>query len=156
MASAPQAVAPSDARLEGVAEARAVARISSDYLLRTVQLLMEAHGGNLLDALIFQAVCQANVAHLGDAILRSPDPPPDDQRRAVSILAIANGLGLPFETTRRHVNRMIADGRCRRASGGIIVPAQALASQQATAAAQKNLANLKRCLRELGKAGVGL
>ncbi len=57
--------APDDAALLGLAEARAVARISSDYLLRTIHLLKEAHGGNLLDALIFQAIAQANVAHDG-------------------------------------------------------------------------------------------
>lgn len=149
--------APGDGALRGVAEARAVARISSDYLLRTVQLLKEAHDGNLLDALIFQAIAQANVGHLqGPETLRSPDPPPDDQRRPVSILAIATGLGLPFETTRRHVNRMIDDGRCRRATGGVIVPASALASRRATTAAERNLANLKRCLRELARAGVAL
>lgn len=149
--------APDDAALLGLAEARAVARISSDYLLRTIHLLKEAHGGNLLDALIFQAIAQANVAHLhGPETLRWSHPPSDDQRRPVSILAIATGLGLPFETTRRHVNRMIDDGRCRRDTGGVIAPAAALASNRATTAAEKNLANLKRCLRELARAGVAL
>lgn len=159
--------APSDAsastpsHTHDLGEARAAARISADYLLRTIRLLMDAHDGNVLDALIFQAIAQANVAHLRPAVDAAagqalPGPPPDDQRRPVSILAVATGLGLPFETTRRHVKRMIADGRCARQGGGIIVPASALSSRRAGAAATANLANLRRCFRDLAKAGVDL
>ncbi|MGA0601425.1 hypothetical protein ACO2Q3_12045 [Caulobacter sp. KR2-114] len=148
-----------DAETEGRGEARAAARISMDYVLRTVRLLMELHDGSVLDALIFHSIVAANVGHLGrdgQAAWPAHEPPPDELRRPVSILSVATGLGLPFETVRRRVNRMIADGRCRRQSGGVIVPAFALAGRRGAGGADRNLANLRRCFRDLAKAGVNL
>ncbi|MBN8809175.1 MAG: hypothetical protein J0I47_13200 [Sphingomonas sp.] len=36
------------------------------------------------------------------------------------VLSVSSSLGLPFETTRRHVQSLIAMGLCRRIAGGIV------------------------------------
>lgn len=46
--------------------------------------------------------------------------PPEAMRRPVSISAIARALGLPYSTVRRHVEKMLADGRLVRSRGGLL------------------------------------
>jgi hypothetical protein len=138
---------------------RAVARVSSEYLLRVLRLLSDLQNGELLTVIIGLAIVAANTAHLIDAA----DPaaryagrqelPPDEVRRPVSVLALAGSLGLPFETTRRHVNKLVAAGRCRRVKGGVIVPASFLDNPPFLAAAETNVGyvlHFIRCLRRVG------
>ena len=139
---------------------RAVARLSSEYVLRALRLLTDIHGGDLLTAIIGQAIIAANTAHLVDGRSSEPprfagrsEPPPDELRRPVSVLAIAESLGLPFETTRRHVNKLIAAGTCKRVKGGVIVLASAIDRPRNNEAAERNLdyvLSFGRALRRLG------
>lgn len=81
--------------------------------------------GDFTDALILATLVQSNSA------LISADPAlqrryatlesvaPDSLRRPISINAIAGSLGLPFETVRRRIKRMIADGVAEAAPEGI-------------------------------------
>lgn len=140
------------------AGARAAVRLGADYVLRSLQMLSELADGELLPALISLAIVQANVAHLEqDPAFREVDQlPPDSARRPVSILALANGLGLPYETTRRHVEKMIASGRCARVKGGVIVPTAALDTDRHREMVVTNLANLRRLYRGLRRAGISL
>jgi hypothetical protein len=86
------------------------------------------------DALLVMAINQANILPLTrDPAARRrygdlASPAPDSERRAVSISAIADSLGLPFETARRHVHRLTARGACALENGGVIVPASFLSS----------------------------
>jgi len=138
--------------------ARVAVRLSADYMLRSLKMLGELSDGELLSALISLAIVQANVAHLEqDGGFRELDePPPDESRRPISILAIANSLGLPYETTRRHVEKMIAAGQCVRVRGGVIVPTVALTTPRHREFVLANLANLRRLYRSLRRAGVCL
>jgi hypothetical protein len=138
---------------------RAVGRLSTEYVLRALQLIAEIEGGDLVRAIIGQAIIAANTAHLerdrsGPAYAGRLDVPPDSARRPISVLALSQSLGLPFETTRRHVNKLIASGRCRRVTGGVIVPAEVLASMTATEAGEKNLEYVYHFLRGLRRVGV--
>jgi len=138
---------------------RAVARLSSEYVLRVLRLLGDLYGGDLLTAIIGQAIIAANTAHLVDGRSKEPryagtaEPPPDELRRPVSVLALAESLGLPFETTRRHVNKLIAAGACKRVKGGVIVLASAIEGPRNTEATEQNLdyvLSFGRALRRIG------
>lgn len=91
-------------------------------------------GLTAVDILLVLAINQANIAPLTrEAAARSAygglgAPAPDEERRPVSISAIAHSLGLPFETTRRHIRAMEARGVCTVSSRGVIVPASFLQS----------------------------
>jgi hypothetical protein len=149
--------APND--LTGV-NARLITRLSTDYVLRTLQLIAEHHGGDLVRGIIALTIVAANTGHLTprhDGTTAFPDMadlPPDEARRPISVLALSKSLGMPFETTRRHVNALIAAGFCRRVRGGVIVPAEIIASEANEAGIRANLANVRRFLHDLRRAGV--
>ena len=80
-------------------------------------------------------------------------PPPDEVRRPVSVSAIARSLGVPYETLRRHVWRLIEAGVCVRVEGGLIAPTTALETPAATRAMLANVRyvrNFVDILRALG------
>jgi hypothetical protein len=145
-----------DAGLKRAELTRAVARASTDYVLRALRLLTDLHNGEVITAIVCQAIIAANTAHLADQreAARGGAVPPDSVRKPVSILAIAGSLGLPFETTRRHVGKLIDAGVCQRVTGGVIVPAAALDNAANYAVAETNLANVQRFIRALRRAGL--
>lgn len=88
-----------------------------------------------LDALLVLAVNQANIAPL----TRDPEArraygdlehaAPDAVRRPASVNAIANSLGVPFETTRRRLKRLETDGVCAFVPhAGVVIPESFLTS----------------------------
>src|SRR6185312_7555256 len=102
------------------AVARAAFRLSIQYLLRSLWVSPEDRTeDNPLTRIVLYGIIAGNQGHLDDP--NSPSPysaldvaVPDELRRPVSTLAVANSLGLPYETTRRHVQKLIALGRCQR------------------------------------------
>lgn len=88
----------------------------------------------LLDCLLLSAIIDANVSRvLRDPALqatyaRLDTPQPDALRRPVSINAIAESLGLPFETVRRHVRQYVARGACAVTPQGVYVPGEVIGS----------------------------
>lgn len=104
----------------------AVLRASSGLILDQVRL---GRGPlDFTDAVILMAVTQANV----EPVLRDPalnrefaaydQPPPDELRRPISINAVAQSLGIPFETVRRRVTRLSRVGVYRTTPAGVFVP----------------------------------
>ena len=89
-----------------------------------------------LDSLLLLAVNQANIAPLR----RDPEarerygaletPASDDERRRVSISAIATSLGLPFETVRQRLRRLTERGAIAAGPDGVYVPAAFLTSER--------------------------
>lgn len=138
--------------------ARAAVRLGADYMLRSLRMLGELSGGQMLSGMISLAIVQANTGHLdgGGAYRDLSDLPPDGVRRPVSVLAIANSLGLPYETTRRHIDKMIQAGQVQRVDGGIIVPAAALDSARHRELLAAHLTSLRRLVRGLAAAGLDL
>jgi hypothetical protein len=140
--------------------ARVAVRLGGDYVLRSLRLQAELSGGQLMLGLVSLAITQANVAHLvGDEGRPYKDLealPPDEVRRPVSVLSVAQSLGLPYETTRRHVETLIRMGRCQRVRGGVIVPAAAFDTPRHRELLAVNLANLRRLYRGLRAVDVDL
>lgn len=127
---------------------RYLARLSTDYFLRMVSDLSGLFGGDLVLAVVFLAVNQSSVSYLalgrevkvfdGDGVV------PDDLRRPVTTLSIANSLNLPRETVRRHVNRLVDQGYCLRVSGSrVIIPAEVFRRHDIVAAVEANRRNLQ-------------
>ena len=97
-------------------------RLSNEYFLRSVRMLSELANGELVTAIVHRAISAGNVGYLdqnpeGDHYASMDSAPPDALRRPVSILAVAGTLGLPYETTRRHVQKLLKIGWCKRVKG---------------------------------------
>ncbi|HEY8617176.1 hypothetical protein [Phenylobacterium sp.] len=112
------------------------------------------------DALLVMAINQANILPLTrDPAARRrygdlASPAPDTERRPVSISAIADSLGLPFETARRHIHRLRARGACELEAGGVIVPAAFLSSPAYLASVMQVYGRLRSFHHELQALGV--
>lgn len=144
---------------EGV---RVAARLGSDYFLRSLSLLQGLGWGDLMTSLVCMAILQANVGHLdapggpGRQFADGDPRPPDDVRRPVSVLAVAANLGIPYETARRHVAKLIKAGLCVRVSGGVMMPAEAMDTPAHREVQRANVANLRRLYRNLAAAGLDM
>jgi len=139
---------------------RLAIRLSTEYILRSIDLMTKVVGGDLVKGLIFLAIVQANTQHmltdehLAQAYSEADEMPPDDNRRPVSVHALSVSLGIPYETTRRYVNKLLADGYCQRVRRGLVVPGDVLLRPEMVAALKRNFANLQRLTSGLRRSGV--
>ncbi len=107
------------------------------------------------DALLVLAINQANIAPLTrDPQARSlygglDSPAPDERRRPVSVSAVAASLRLPFETARRRVRKLEAQGVCVESGGGVIVPEAFLTAPVYLASVARGHEHLVRFYRSL-------
>jgi DNA-binding transcriptional ArsR family regulator len=137
---------------------RAVARLSTDYALRIIDLLT-AHIGDLLSGLIFLTVVRCNTEHLSDRERGLDGAEPrhfvaDALRRPVRMSAVSEMLGVPEETVRRHVAKLTKAGLCRRTPDGLIVPAETLARKPFTQLMVDNQVTTRRMFETLARFGV--
>jgi len=104
---------------------RALSLVCGDATLESIKATAAVFDHDYGLAVIYMALFQANFGWL----LHRPDPPgqteppplgqrilADDGLRPVSVHALAASLGLPYETTRRAVGRLIGQGFARRVS----------------------------------------
>lgn len=139
---------------------RLALRLSTEYMLRSIDLMTGVVGGDLVKGLIFIAVVQANTQHIANdevmsqAYSESGDSVPDDFRRPVSVHALSVSLGIPYETTRRYVNKLLSEGYCQRVRRGLVVPAEVLNKPEMVSALKRNFSNLQRLVGGLKRSGV--
>ena len=142
--------------------ARAVSRLSATYILRTLPIATAPFGGDILMTVVAWGILSANVEHIdhptqGDTSYQGLDTDvPHDLKRPVSILALAQSLGLPYETTRRHVNRLLEAGMCRKVGRAGVVFTASLDSTEATQTMLANVQNIRRLYRDLRRLGIQL
>ncbi len=142
------------------AVSRLAARLSTQYFLRMTEMVTEQAGGDLLTGLVIRAISAGNVGYLDQdpntfgQFASLEDIPPDDVRRPVSIAAVAGSLGLPYETARRHVGKLVKAGLCIRVRGGVIAPSVKMQGPWEHQAMLANMASLRRLFRALKRAGV--
>jgi DNA-binding Lrp family transcriptional regulator len=135
-----------------------LARLSYAFLLD--EMANGVAGLSPLDALLVLAINQANIAPLTrDRTARArygqlDAPAPDQERRPVSINAIAGSLGLPFETARRRIKGLAAAGVCAVSREGVVVPASFLASPAYLQSVLAGHERLRRFYVELKTAGL--
>lgn len=148
---------------EGDDVRRLAMRLSVGYFLRFIEILSDVSDRNLVQGIILLAIMGANVGALDTDPVASRQfaglaaIPPDTLRRPISVYALAASLGLPYETVRRHVHKMIAQGVCERVGDeGVIVPARVMEGGQMLKAVDRNFQNLKGLVRGLKRADIGI
>jgi hypothetical protein len=137
---------------------RAVARLASDYVLRVIELMMEALD-DLFGAVLIFEVFRGNVEHLSPEVrgregLAPGDFVPDRLRRPVRVSAVAERVGLPAETARRHVAQLVRRGIVSKVRGGLLLPSETLARPEIVGFMAENLTNLHRMFSGLSQLGV--
>ncbi len=95
-----------------MAHARVLTRPVIDFLLDEIALLTEGCDGDYVMAIVELSILQATrqIAAGGAA-----------SERTISVRAIGASLGLPYETCRRKVRALEANGRCRRVTANRLV-----------------------------------
>ncbi len=106
---------------------RVVARLVSDAIIDVVLRITYLHDFNIDKAFVFLSILQSNNrgdwTQDGDLSGKRSVVLRDECRRPVSMSALAEGLRLPRETTRRHVMSLIESGACaKRDRLGYVVP----------------------------------
>jgi len=142
-----------------VSHERLAARFAGEYQLRYAERLAQTVG-DLGRGLILMAIMQANA----EPLLADPEltrrhssadnPPPDDLLAPVPVLSVSTELGIPFETTRRNVHRLIRAGVVRRVRGGVIAPHDFLDLEASRAALTAHLSDLQRSYGSMARLGL--
>lgn len=135
---------------------RAVVRVGTRWFLDGLANVRAFGGGDILDGLIMLAITDANTRHLNSDDGRyggARDVPPDAVRRPVSVYVVARELGMSYETTRRHVQRLIKAGQVERHEAGVVVPERVFSSPETlllTSRTYTTTRKLVEAMRELG------
>ena len=116
---------------------RYIASQSYDLMLRIMNVLSNTFGGDPTTALVFISVLRGNVQHLNVTNAPRDDAKggiyPDALRRPISIQSVALSLGIPYETARRHIHKLVASGHVeRRGARGFLVPERVPSSTEMT------------------------
>ncbi len=140
---------------------RVAARIATQFMIRYCMALAKLGGGDLVRGLILATTLEANVRHLqppseeGHTLASRDAVPPDTARKPISVSAVARALSLPYETTRRHINKLLKEGACVRVQDqGVIVPAAYVSDQKEITEMQ--YVGLRKMLGTLYAAGFDL
>jgi hypothetical protein len=137
---------------------RAIARVSSDYVLRLLEYLTRRIG-DLMQCLIFLEVFRTNTEGVTD-VERGTDHQgglgylSDERRKPISISALSARLDMPTETVRRHVSQMVEAGRLARGPAGLIVPSAQLTTPEISDVLRDNAMFVSRLFASLSPLGV--
>lgn len=135
-------------------------RLGSNYVLHAARLVAQALDRDMITALVFLAISRANVADFTETpeaattFGGAQDIPPDDVRVPISVYRLSRELGLPYETTRRHVSDLKTLGLCLGIDGGWIVPSSAYERPSFIAAVEQNFSLTANLVVELASFGV--
>jgi hypothetical protein len=126
-----------------------------DFILENLAAYMVIFEGDSTSMLIFFTMARTSVSHLNRKRVPRPEAAtgifPDTLRRPVAILSIANYLGLPYETTRRHVMKLVDRGFCqRKGSREFLISAETLSRPEFQALARQTFELSKQYLKTIG------
>lgn len=125
-----------------------LARSTNTFCLRVLEDLSRLSEGDVMRPLIFSAISVANTRHLPlDPEAADADwgvPLPDELRRPVTALALAQHMGLPRETMRRYLAKVELAGGCRRVRGGYIAVEAAFDTPAAREVSERIVAHARR------------
>lgn len=120
-------------------DAYPMVRISSEFFLRSVDLLTRVQNDRLISGLVFMAVWHHHM---------------HDPGGAVGVRELARRLNLPYETVRRHAMELVRAGQCSATREGIAVVPAVLRSRANVDVMRKLYLNTERMLVELTRAGL--
>jgi hypothetical protein len=118
---------------------RAAARVASEYVLRLVDITT-AMLGDPVDAAIWLEVMRS-----------SAGPAPAAGRLGVRGAEVARRLGLPTETVRRRLVRLVEVDACQKHADGVTITDERLQAADVTGLAEKNLGYLRRMFAGLAQ-----
>ena len=104
-----------------------LARLTVDYFVESAIMMADLFQGDYLQSVIYLAITRENLKALEQLqqLTRealTPDPPsPEGRVKPVSVYSISKILGLSYETTRRHIARLIAEPDYVRAEFAVLV-----------------------------------
>jgi hypothetical protein len=144
-----------------MANGRAMMRVCSEFILRTIDSWGRLHGDDLVTSFVQMTIWVHNVeAHYQIAeptMGRAAVELADEDRRPLSVRAMADAIGLPLETTRRHANNLVWRGAAVRfRDGGLIVPSAVLALPQYQEAARRLCMDIGRTVGDLYRTGLNI
>jgi hypothetical protein len=93
----------------------AVRHVVIDFVLRIIECGLSAHDNDMLRAFIFSAIMAANAEpYTGDSaaawdFATLAQSPPEERRKPITVSEVARRTAIPYETTRRYVQLMLAD-----------------------------------------------
>ena len=116
--------------------AERAASLGGDYLLSAVGVLSELFDGDLSIGLVFLVILREG----------------QDAAPPMTVYQVSKRLGLTYETARRHVNRLIRQGYCRREAGGLIIPRAVLLRPEVARAAARGGRALHRLVHGASRA----
>lgn len=132
-----------EAPVETTNEYDVAARLAGEFFVRGVEIIARAHDGDLLKGIIFTAIAVAN--REGGSAGAGPEA-----RRPVSVMSVASSIGVPYETTRRYVNLLVAQGLCERMGrSGVVVTEAGLLRPNMIAAYQETFTSFNRLVTAL-------
>ena len=134
---------------------RAANRAISEYFLRMIEAVMRGVGDPLRGVIILE-MGRANAESLDAVDLQTEGPIPDDRRKPVSMLELSRRIGLPAETVRRQVKKLIELGMCRAVKGGCLAATERLGftNDRGFNALAENLKNLQRLFARCATLGI--
>lgn len=119
------------------------ARLAGEFFIRGVEIIARAHDGDLVRGIIFTAIAVANSES-------APVASAETNLRPVSVMSIASSIGVPYETTRRYVNLLVAEGLCERMGrSGVVVTQAALLRPGMAVAFQETYTSFNRLVNAL-------
>ena len=113
-------------------------RLTSEFFLRSIDLLTQVQGDRLISGLVFMAVWYNHMLGGG----------------AVGVRELARRLNLPYETVRRHAGALVRTAQCSATREGIMVVPAVLKSRANVEVLRKFYLNTERMLVELTRAGL--
>lgn len=125
--------------------------VATDFVLDQLVAGLVAHDGDLLSALIVAALGSGNCAHLPIGHFAAlDDPPPDQERRPLTVRQVADSLAQPYETVRRRFVALEAAGHvARRGRNGFIVPEANDRAPDRLEATQRTHGKIQRMVKAL-------
>ncbi len=134
---------------------RRVARLSIRYFLDGLTTIRTALDVDMLSALMFLAINRHNFQ--SELVGGEPiDILPDERRQPISAYLLARQLGLPYETTRRHVGKLAKAGLCVRNDSGVIIPAAVVMRPELAEASREAWRVTREFLESLAEVGVAI
>ena len=154
---------PSDSPGNDRVAHRQIARLSGEVYLKFAQILTEGLNVDLVAGVIFLTISRLNLIQMMADQERAVKyagvefPLPDEEREPISVYAVSREIGLPYETVRRHANKLVKLRHCDRVEGGgMIISPHYRECGLAARMGDLTLATVVDFVRDIGASGLSV